>query len=207
MRRPHPPLEAHHAPPLGGPSTPPFARPSGVTGTRATYSKPLSGHAAGIRSTPVKVVIDGKVVADGPQQAQALALIGVDEETVDNNWFAFFSALSSQSLLDAEMVEGQHGMGWDIEVNINADGITEVKDLAYIDPRTGERTITYRVRQYDPAPPAVPVGSRTLTRGSHVVTKTEPIDLSGALGASTPGSASPTSTRRSGHSKLWRRHT
>jgi hypothetical protein len=165
---------------------PPMQHPDPINGaTHATLTKQMSGSAIDVSRQPVRIVVDGRAIAPGPQTAQALALLGIDEAAVDDNWYAF--VLEHVGAIDTEWyaLDHQEGMGWRIEVSITADGVTEVRDLAYVDPRTADRSVTYTARQWDPPVPSpgLLANDPNAPRTSHVVSRTEPLEASGAVGA------------------------
>ncbi len=159
-------------------------RPDPIAGsTHAVVDKKInfSGQSKSVGAT---VKVNGEIVEPGRHSADHLAMLGVDEDSVDSAWHQF--------LIDSTMRPGnsgawdayhQEGMGWQVEIDLLQEGKIEYEQLAYVDPRNGARKVTFWCKRWsgveNPDDVLSPPGPRATFE---VVSKTESLDAIYAMG-------------------------
>jgi hypothetical protein len=146
-----------------------------------------------VARAPVTVTVDGAALLDGPQEAKALALLGISEEVLDMAWRRFVVDTNGPppgpSWPDGSQAhQHQEGMGWRVEVEVVQDRTEGIGGLANVDPRSVKRWVTYTAREWyytDADIAADGVLSDPPPTGNTVVTsRPQPLEAAGALGAS-----------------------
>src|SRR5262245_16869829 len=141
-----------------------------------------------VARAPVTVTVDGEALLDGPQEAKALALLGISEEVLDMAWRSYVVDVTGPIPIGAadwgEEHQHQEGMGWRVEVEVVQDRIEGISGLAHVDPRSTKRWVTYRARKWFYTDADIAAGTPGPPSGNTVVTsRPEPLEASGALAA------------------------
>jgi hypothetical protein len=106
---------------------------------------------------PITIKVDGEVVKPGAHSAQVLGLLGIVPEEIDDAFWKFVGnghwpliSEGTTAMFDEFAARDQHGAGWKIEANVRPGaGVTEVRDLAYVDAREVSRWLTLTVRDHN----------------------------------------------------------
>jgi hypothetical protein len=106
---------------------------------------------------PVQVKVNGDVVRPGEHTAEVLALLGIIPDDVDDVFWRYVGqghwpliAEGTMAQFDEWAATHQEGAGWEIEADVAAaNGVVEVRDLAYVDDREVHRYLTMRVRDWN----------------------------------------------------------
>ena len=166
-------------PPL---TTMPMERPVPIKAGPNFVSKTINS-LFDVKRSDATVTIDGTVVANKAQSADALAMLGIDTAAIDDGWAQFVVENSSRPdiFYDGRWEQDhQDGMGWRVDITIDGGPSLEVRDLAYADVRAGTRKVTYRCLRWSPSGAHL----RGEPATSEVVTRQETLeDQAGAVGA------------------------
>jgi hypothetical protein len=130
-----------------------------ITGSTRYYTELKTISVERIRSMedvargPVTVSVDGEKIRDGAQKADALALLGVSEEALDEAWFQYAqevneSPVSYYGYEWGSPVWHQEDMGWQVDVEVIRETATRFVALADVDPRSAKRWVTFRARRW-----------------------------------------------------------
>ncbi len=142
-----------------------------------------------VARAPVTVTVDGEAILDGPQEAKALALLGISEEVLDMAWRSYVVDVTGPPPGPiwpdgSEAHQHQEGMGWQVEVEVVQDRSELIPGLAHIDPRSAKRSVTYRARKWYYTDADVAAGTPGPPSGKTVMTsRPESLEAAGALGA------------------------
>ena len=135
-----------------------------------------------VARAPVTVRVDGDKVLHGTQRADALALLGISEEVLDEAWFYFAADNNPGGNYPdwGAAIQYQERMGWRVDVEVVQDPWDGVDGLASIDPRTARRWVTFIARKWyhTGADHMVPPDA------SMEITKQVPLEDTGAASAS-----------------------
>jgi hypothetical protein len=142
-----------------------------------------------VARAPVTVTVDGDKVVNGTQRADALALLGIAEEVLDMGWRRFVVDTNwpppGPSWPDGGQAhQHQEDMGWRVDVEVEQDRAAGFDGLAEIDPRTAKRWVTYRAKYWYYTDADIAAGTTGPPSGFTVKTTQEPLEASGAIGAS-----------------------
>ena len=135
-----------------------------------------------VARAPVTVRVDGDKILHGTQRAEALALLGISEEVLDEAWSYFAADNNPPGEYEnwGWAMQHQEGMGWRVDVEVVQHRYEGIDGLASIDPRTAQRWVTFRARQWyhTGADHMVPPDAST------EITKRERLEDAGAASAS-----------------------
>jgi hypothetical protein len=141
------------------------------------------------RNAATTVAINGDVIQNDQVEAEALALLGVDEAQIDEMWADFVVENNRFPLVGHEpgwAARHQQNMGWTMEIDVGPAQITGVHELALLSLRDGPRRVTFTCMSWSdggpavsrsllemPRPTAPPVGAEA--------TRTQQLEAAGAL--------------------------
>jgi hypothetical protein len=169
-----------------------------ITGSRRYYTEWKTIAVERIRSMedvargPVTVTVDGEKLRDGAQRADALALLGVSEEALDEAWFQYAQEVNESPVSYygydwGSPVWHQEGMGWQVDVEVVQETATHFVALADIDPRSAKRWVTFRATRWfrtdADMEAAFNQGGDAPPTGTEVMYKRVPLEDAGAVSA------------------------
>jgi hypothetical protein len=149
-------------------------------------------HAAGGaigRNAATTVAINGEVIQNDQVEAQALALLGINEVQIDEMWADFVVENNRFPLVGYEpgwASKQQANMGWTMEIDIGPAQISGVEELALLSLRDGPRRVTFNCISWSDGGPAESGGLFELPRASAPpvgaeATRTQSLEAAGAL--------------------------